>query len=53
MNKAGCTATRVACGWAGAVLEKAKKTFGLKQRHKKALITMASIKMAAMLILLL
>ena len=30
-NKAGYTATLVACGWAGAVLEKVTKTFGREQ----------------------
>ena len=30
-NKAGYTATLVACGWAGAVLEKVTKTFGQEQ----------------------
>ena len=30
-NKAGYTATEVACGWAGAVMEKVTKAFRLEQ----------------------
>ena len=30
-NKAGYTATPVACGWAGAVLEKVTRAFGQEQ----------------------
>ena len=30
MNKAGYTATLVACGWAGAVIEKVTGAFGQK-----------------------
>ena len=30
-NKAGYTVTPVACGWAGAVLEKATRAYGQEQ----------------------
>ena len=35
-NKAGYTATPVACGWAGAVLEKVTRAFGQEQWAQKA-----------------
>ena len=36
VNKAGCTATRVACGWAGAVLDKVIKASGQEPYAQKA-----------------
>ena len=35
-NKAGYTATLVACGWAGAVLEKVTRAFGQELYSQKA-----------------
>ena len=35
-NKAGYTATPVACGWAGAVMEKVNRAFGQEQSAQKA-----------------
>ena len=35
INKAGYTATQVACGWAGAVLEKVTRAFGQEQSAQK------------------